>query len=68
MPPGHPQEIGQALLPSSGDSKSQPALAAATATDAPAAEATTESAAAATPQSPYTNVSVDLILSFHLQK
>ncbi|KAK3152662.1 hypothetical protein QOZ80_2BG0161870 [Eleusine coracana subsp. coracana] len=53
------KEIGQALLPSSGDAKSQPALAAATAAAATAtaspAEATTESPAKPTPQSPYTN-------------
>ncbi|KAL6629432.1 hypothetical protein ACP70R_029197 [Stipagrostis hirtigluma subsp. patula] len=46
------KEIGQALLPSSGDAKSQPSAA----TAAPAEEATTESAPATpTPLSPYTN-------------
>ncbi|KAL6889022.1 hypothetical protein ACP4OV_010048 [Aristida adscensionis] len=52
------KEIGQALLPSSGDDKSQPALAAASATPAAATatEATTESTPATpTPLSPYTN-------------
>ncbi|WVZ76998.1 hypothetical protein U9M48_024903 [Paspalum notatum var. saurae] len=59
------KEIGQALLPLSGDTKSQPALAtaapaeaatAAPASATPTAEATTESApAASTPLSPYTN-------------
>lgn len=65
------QEIGQALLPSSGDSKSQPAPteatpAAATATAAPAAETSTESPPETSrPLSPYANVSTTSILQFN---
>jgi hypothetical protein len=66
IPLFHLQEIGQALLPLPGDAKSQPATAtpvAATPTAAPTEAA--PAAATPTPLSPYTNVSVNLILYSH---
>jgi hypothetical protein len=58
------QEIGQALLPLPSDAKSQPGPATATPVAATATEAA-PAAATPTPLSPYTNVSVNLILYSH---